>query len=130
MKTLKNKISEYFLGTESIREFKIARNFYREYAENSNDLFYKYLKKEDKIYFCIGKIVPNIITSFSLYYLIEDKNQFAALGILIGEFLRFNFSDHLKDLTQRMIEIHTPKLKRLSDLNGVSFSLENDDEDE
>ncbi|MFA6022595.1 MAG: hypothetical protein WC781_00745 [Candidatus Pacearchaeota archaeon] len=69
-------LSEYFLGTEIIKDYQRDKAFYKEFYEKDNELKDE-LKRLRKKYFSFiigGKVIPNIVSIIGLAYWATTKD--------------------------------------------------------
>jgi len=92
---LKEILSEYFLGTETIKEFEKERSFYREFSCRPSDSRGKAFADvtmshiREVAYLAVGKWMPGICEALSIMNYARSNNpNFLYVGITASEMCR------------------------------------------
>ena len=116
MSKLLKYISEYFLGTETIKLYRYERSHYREFVTDSNDLRKKLKesKIEEGLELFIGRFIPNLIDIGAIVNSLITK--IPPYWLFVGEGTR---------LVNIILSNYDRKLKRLEmDSKYISSTLQ------
>lgn len=89
-------LGEYFLGTESIREYKAAANFFEERPDIEERVKEFPGKFKEVFEIGMGRVIPNLIAGLSIGAAVYTNDDFLLWGLAISEGMRNIMSLEMK----------------------------------